>query len=232
MGLQRIKNLVENQTYQVTDECIRKILIKNKFHYRKLNYKFTKADDTKKAEFLKNFQDLHAHLEGTVIFQDEMASKLHPNKGRIWTREKKPFIETECSHKKQYVIGGISPQTGESYTLVEEKFNAKTFIEWMKLVLNSVLGNVFIVMDNHPSHHSKAARAFLDNNPRIVLLFLPAYSPDLNPQENFWNYLRKKFLNHKIFKNVEEMKKGIIEFIQTISKETVKSVCSYQYLLP
>ena len=62
-------------------------------------------------------------------------------------------------------------------------------------------------------------------------MFLPEYSPDLNPKENFWNYLRKKFLNNKVFKTVAEMADAVKEFIKKIPKEIVKKICSYDYLL-
>ncbi len=215
----------------ITGERIRKILKKNGFNYRKVNYKFTKADETKQKEFLEDFKDLHQNLDSTIIFQDEMSSKLHPNKGYIWTREKKPVIETECDHEKTYFVGGVCPDNGETYTITNEKFNSNVFIEFLKLLLTSINGLILLFLDNHPSHHSIAVQKFLENHPRLNLIFLPEYSPKLNPKENFWNYLRKKFLNNKVFKTVEEMSKDGLEFIRSIPKDVVKGICSYQYLL-
>ena len=223
--------LMDKYGIQLTSERIRKILKKNGFNYRKINYKFTKADETKREQFLEDFRDLHQNIEGTLIFQDEMASKLHPNKGYIWTREKKPVIETECNHEKTYLIGGVSPDDGETYTVANKKFNSNVFIEFLALLLASIKGDIFLVLDNHPSHHSKVVQKFLENNPRINLIFLPEYSPDLNPKENFWNYIRKKFLNNKVFVTVEDMAREVVNFIKNIPKEVVKRVCSYKYLL-
>lgn len=223
--------LKDKYEIQLTSERIRKILKKNGFNYRKINYKFTKADETKQREFLEDFKDLHQNMEGTLIFQDEMSSKLHPNKGYIWTREKKPVIETECSHEKTYLVGGVSPDDGETYTVANKKFNSVVFIEFLTLLLASINGDIFLVLDNHSCHNSKVVRKFLENNPRINMVFLPQYSPDLNPKENFWNYIRKKFLNNKVFKTAEDMARGVVSFIKNIPKEVVKRVCSYQYLL-
>lgn len=223
----------ENHDVEITNEQIRKILKRNGFNYRKLNYKFTKADETKRKRFLDDFKEFHDDIveESTIIFQDEMASKLHPNKGYIWTREEKPFIETECSHEKTYVVGGVAPTTGETFTIINKKFNSLVFIRFLNLLLDSIKGEITLVMDNHPSHHSAKVNQFLDLNPRINTLFLPEYSPDFNPKENFWNYLRKKFLNNKVFKSVEEMAKGVKKFIKKIPKKIVKKICSYDYLL-
>ena len=216
----------------VCNEQIRKLLKRNNFNWRKLNYKFIKADEEKRNSFLEDFKEFHDDIsQTTLIFQDEMASKLHPNKGYIWTREGKPFIETECSHEKTYIVGGVSPTTGETFTLTNEKFNSLIFIQYLKLLLNSVDGEITLVLDNSPVHHSKIVNQFVDNNSRLNRIFLPEYSPDFNPKENFWNYLRKKFLNNKVFKSVKEMAEGVIKFIKKIPKEVVKKICSYDYLL-
>jgi transposase len=216
----------------VCNEQIRKLLKRNNFNWRKINYKFIKADEEKRKDFLEDFKQFHDDIsQTTLIFQDEMASKLHPNKGYIWTREEKPFIETECSHEKTYIVGGVSPTSGETFTLTNEKFNSLIFVQYLKLLLDSVDGEITIVLDNSPVHHSKIVNQFVDKNQRLNRIFLPEYSPDLNPKENFWNYLRKKFLNNKVFKTVGEMSLEVLEFIKKIPREVVKKICSYDYLL-
>lgn len=216
----------------VTNEQIRKLLKRNNFNWRKINYKFINADEEKRNVFLSDFKEFHDDIsQTTLIFQDEMASKLHPNKGYIWTREKKPFIETECSHKKTYIIGGVSPKSGETFTLTNEKFNSLIFDQYLKLLLENIEGEITIVLDNSPVHHSKIVNQFIDNNPRLNRIFWQEYSPDLNPKENFWNYLRKKFLNNEVFKTVAEMADEVKEFIKKIPREIVKNICSYDYLL-
>jgi transposase len=190
-----------------------------------------KADEEKREEFIEYLNEFHDDIsQTTIIFQDEMASKLHPNKGYIWTREEKPFIETACSHEKTYLVGSVVPTTGDTYTITNERFNSLVFIQFLNLLLKKIEGEITLIMDNHPSHHSNRVQQFLDVNPRINTLFLPEYSPDFNPKENFWNYLRKKFLNNNVFKNVKEMAKEV-KFIRRIPKEIVRRVCSYKYLL-
>ena len=214
-----------------SNEQIRKILKRNGFNYRKLNYKFLKADEKQKFKFIENFKSLIDDKKGTFVFMDEMKSKLHPNKGRIWTRENKPFIETNCSHKGIYIVGGVAPDKGKTYTLTEDKFNSKTFINFLLLLLSSIKGKIILFQDNHPVHQSKETRDFLLKHRRIDIISLPKYSPELNPKENFWNYIRKKFLNNKLFDSVEQMAEEVLNFIKNIPKKIVKKICSYEYLL-
>jgi len=223
--------LAKMYSLDISDEQIRKTLKKNKFNYRKLNYKFLKADEKEKTNFIEDFKQLLKDKKGCLIFQDEMKSKLHPNKGRVWTREKKPFIGTNCSHKGTYVVGGVAPEKGKVYTLTNEKFNADVFIKFLILILSRTKGRINLVIDNSPVHHSKKVKSFLEKRKRINLICLPKYSPEMNPKENWWNYLRKKFLNNKIFKTVEEMAEGIKDFVEKVPKKVVKKICSYEYLL-
>lgn len=222
----------EKYEIEISEEQLRRILKENSFRWRKLNYKFIKADEEQRTDFIEGFNEFHDDiLETTLIFQDEMASKLHPNPGHIWTREVKPFIETACSHEKNYIVGGVAPVTGATYTVVNEKFNSMVFIQFLQLLLARTEGDITLVLDNHPSHHSKMTQEFLKDKSRLNLLFLPAYSPDLNPKENFWNYIRKKFLNNKVFKTTKEMAIAVKDFIKKIPKKVVQKVCSYEYLL-
>ena len=217
---------------EISDEQLRRILQRNSFRWRKLNYKFIQADEEKRTDFIEGFNEFHEDIsETTLIFQDEMASKLHPNQGHIWTKEVKPFIETDCSHEKNYIVGGVAPTTGNTYTVVDEKFNSEIFIQFLRLLLARINGDITLILDNHPSHHSKMVQDFLEDKSRLNLLFLPAYSPDFNPKENFWNYLRMKFLNNKVFKTTKEMAIAVKEFIKKIPKSVVKKICSYEYLL-
>lgn len=223
--------LLKNFNLKISNEQIRKILKRNGFKYKKQNHRFIKADSKERDHFFTDFKKLANDKRGMFIFQDEMSSKLHPNKGRVWTREDKPFIETDCSHKKTFVVGGVAPDKGKVFTVTDEKFNSDVFIKFLKLILSSTRGLISLVIDNHPVHHSKKVKDFLNDKKRISIICLPKYSPDLNPQENFWNYIRKKFLNNKLFKKVEDMAYELKEFIKSIPKEIVKSVCSYDYLL-
>lgn len=225
--------LKQKHGVDITAERIRQILIQHGFSYKKVNHKFNKADEEKQYEFLKELASICEKMgeNDALYFFDQMRSKLHPRKGYIWTRQKKPFMETDCSHKGAYVIGAVNPVDGEVVSITNEKFNQFVLMEYYNDLLQSTHKNIYLVQDNHPSHHAKKVQAFLDKNRRIKVIWLPEYSPNLNPKENFWNYLRKKLLNNKLFKTVEEMMQAIKTFIANIPANTIKSVCSHQHLI-
>lgn len=82
-----------------------------------------------------------------------------------------------------------------------------------------------IVLDNGAFHKSKSL--IIPEN--IVLLFLPPYSPELNPAEKVWWLLKREFIC-QTFENMDQLKKHIGNSLKKIiSIETIKSLCSYKY---
>jgi hypothetical protein len=67
----------------------------------------------------------------------------------------------------------------------KERFTAPVFIEFMhRLVRQTESWKVFLIVDNHPVHHSNIVTEWVEKNDgRIRLFFLPSYSPELNPDE-------------------------------------------------
>jgi len=83
------------------------------------------------------------------------------------------------------------------------------------------------VLDNGSFH--KAKRLIIPDN--IILIFLPPYSPELNPAEKMWWQIKQEFVC-KTFENINELGKFLAKQVRIVNKkETVKSICSFKYLL-
>ncbi len=82
-----------------------------------------------------------------------------------------------------------------------------------------------IVLDNGAFHKAKAL--LIPDN--IVLLFLPPYSPELNPAEKMWARFKRTFTN-RLFKTLESLSEFIQDLAKTLTKENVKSTCAFSYI--
>lgn len=82
-----------------------------------------------------------------------------------------------------------------------------------------------MVLDNGAFH--KAKKLKIPAN--IVLIFLPPYSPELNPAEKMWANLKRKFTN-QLFNSLEQLSDFIESAIKTITNDIVISTCSFQYI--
>jgi transposase len=82
-----------------------------------------------------------------------------------------------------------------------------------------------VVLDNGSFH--KANRLKIPEN--IVLVFLPAYSPELNPAEKIWWFIKQDFVC-KTFENINILSDYLCKVIrENINCNVVKSICSYDY---
>lgn len=82
-----------------------------------------------------------------------------------------------------------------------------------------------MVLDNGRFH--KAKKLIIPEN--IVLVFLPPYSPELNPAEKIWAKYKRAFSN-KFYESLEDVEGFITEVVNDTCKKEVMSICGYSYV--
>jgi len=82
-----------------------------------------------------------------------------------------------------------------------------------------------MVLDNGAFHKAKSLKV----PENISLVFLPPYSPELNPAEKIWAKFKRDFSN-RLFKTLDELDKYVCELSRSLEKETVKTTCSFSYI--
>lgn len=92
-----------------------------------------------------------------------------------------------------------------------------TFIKNKKIV---------IVMDGAGWHKSNKLK--YPKNIRIIIQ--PAYSPELNPIEKLWQYIKDHTIKNRVYKTLKELEDRVCRFLQTLTTEIIKSVCGVSYI--
>ena len=64
----------------------------------------------------------------------------------------------------------------------------------------------------------------------IQIIHLPPYSPELNPVERLWLYIKKAVLYNKIYEHLEDLEKIVCDFINTLNCNTIAQLCTANYL--
>lgn len=116
------------------------------------------------------------------------------------------------------MVSGISP-AGRLYIQIQDKsFKGADMVSFLRHLLAHIAGKILVVWDGCPIHRSREVKKFLleEANGRVWLERLPAYCPDLNPDEGVWNYLKRVCLKNRIFSNLKDLGKGLRKAIRTL----------------
>jgi len=138
----------------------------------------------------------------------------------------KPLCSFQQVFKSTYLFGAFSPINGDSFLLELPFCSAETF----QIYLNEFSKQnpdefKIIVLDNGAFHKAKALK--IPEN--ILLIFLPPYSPELNPAERMWQIMKGNFTG-RLFTNLDSLSHFIKEQVNDLTKNIIISVCSYSYI--
>lgn len=171
---------------------------------------------------------MHKFKSVNIYCQDESRFGLHTRTGRVITAKGiKPVCPYQHKFENTYLYGAFSAINGESLMLELPYCNTECF----QLFLNEFSKQKptelkVVVLDNGRFHKSK--RLIIPEN--IVLIFLPPYSPELNPAEKIWWFIKQEFVC-KSFSDINCLSKYICSIVRkSLDKKIIKSICSFKYL--
>jgi hypothetical protein len=139
-----------------------------------------------------------------VWFQDEARVGQQGTLTRIWAkRGTRPRALRDTRYTSGYIFGAVCPERAKAAALIMPQANTQAMnahlIEISKTVASS--GHALLILDGAGWHGS----AELKVPANITLIKLPPYSPELNPMENVWAYLRANQLSLSVFESYEEI---------------------------
>lgn len=163
------------------------------------------------------------------MFQDE-AGFGRINKPRYCWCAKGIRPSVPCHHIREYryVYGAVEPRTGESFFLIMPYCNTACMNKFLEQ-LSLEFPNDFIVLvcDGAAWHKSKSL--IIPDN--MELVFIPPYTPEMNPIEQIWKELRSRGFCNEAFTSLQKVMDRLCLVIRNLSKETVKSITGRQWIL-
>ena len=135
--------------------------------------------------------------------------------------------------ERKTAMGSYNYETGQITVTFHNRGNYQSFKKHLKKILfiYQKHSKIIMVVDNVRFHHAKLLKKWLLRNPKLELVYLPPYSPDLNPIERAWWYMRKKITHNRYLKTLEER---IVAFWKMFShfqkpNEEMKIICEINY---
>ena len=162
-----------------------------------------------------------------MYFEDESRFGLFTKNCRALTaRGVKPICPFQQVFQSTYLFGAFSPINGDSFLLELPFCNTEAFQVYLNQFSKQCQDELKImVLDNGAFH--KAKRLALPKN--ILLIFLPPFSPELNPAEKIWARFKRAFTN-KLCKSLEEVSLFIQNHVGLLKKSDVKSTFVFDYI--
>lgn len=127
-----------------------------------------------------------AREEGAeVYFGDEAGVRTDHHSGTTWAPVgQTPVVQVTGERAGLNMISAVSPRGALMFDLFFGRFNAEVFVEFLKKLMHDAPGPVFLILDNLSVHKARVVKDYVDSlDGRLKLFFLPAYSPELNPDE-------------------------------------------------
>jgi transposase len=125
---------------------------------------------------------------------------------------------------QSFYLYSATSDTGEDYTLIADVVNKECMQIFLDEFSKTLSSEIILVMDNAPWHKSLKAPS------NIEIVYLPPYSPELNPVERLWKYLKDHILRNKVYESLEDLEATVSLFIRAIKKEEIASICSCDYI--
>jgi transposase len=147
---------------------------------------------------------------------------------RKWSlKGSKCEVKIKQGYKNFYVYSSVCPESGEIFSLYLPEVNTVMMNIYLEeLSRNFSREKLILIMDCAGWHKSKDLKV-PDN---IEIEYLPPYSPELNPVERLWKWLKNNTIHNRIFEKLEDIMASLTDELKALTREKIMSLCRCSYL--
>ena len=146
-----------------------------------------------------------------IWFQDEARVGQKGSLEYIWGPVgSRPRVVRDNRHDSVYLFGALCPARATGAAIVMPWANSEAMSEHLRVIAKAVApGAHAVLVCDGAGWHQRGERLTVPDN--ITLLSLPPYSPELNPMENVWDYLRGNKLSHMVWDSYDAIVWACVE---------------------
>ncbi|WP_368266000.1 IS630 family transposase [Dickeya chrysanthemi] len=155
-----------------------------------------------------------------VFYQDEVDIDLNPKIGADWMpKGQQKRIATPGQNQKHYLAGALHSGTGRVSYVSGNSKSSDLFIKLLEALRRTYrrAKTITLVVDNYIIHKSHKVERWLSENSKFRLLFLPTYSPWLNPIERLWLSLHETITRNHQCRYMWQLLKQVTQFMNAAS---------------
>lgn len=170
-----------------------------------------------------------------ILSEDEFSLSNTATVSYSWSQKgKQPrVICKQNKRERQTTFGSLNFRTGQMVINFADKGNYKSFKKHLKKILRIYRDapKIILILDNVRYHHAKLLTDFLKKNNKLELIYLPPYSPDLNPIERAWWFMRKSITHNRFMDTLKLRKDKFWKMFSQylIPNEKMMKICAINY---
>jgi transposase len=193
--------------------------------WKKCKKLLSKANPEKRVAFVEQFQLLFARMcrdEICIVYVDESHFHQDLDLGHTWAPVGKPVWRESTSPPLSARInwyGAYDFSEGQAFIWHEGKCNGEHTVQFLQRLVAAIARTgrqLVIIWDGAPWHRSQTVRTQAQQL-GIQLIQLPAYSPDLNPIEGLWKWMREEVTQHVCHDSLQDLFRDCKAFIERIN---------------
>ncbi len=205
-----------------------------KYSYLRPRPRHNLADAAKQQAFIADLptrlREIAAQQPGKrlrIYFQDEARFGQQGTLTNVWARTgSRPVAVRQTAYKYLWAIAAVCPETGRSDGLLTPRLDTRYINTFLRQFSQTLPPDEHAVMiwDGAGFHRGKE----LQMPANVTAIQLPAYSPELNPMENLWHYLKSHYWSNRTYKDHEELEEAAIQAWNhsVENRELMKTVCA------
>ena len=146
------------------------------------------------------------------MFVDESAFYLLPLAIRTYAPVgQTPVLKVKLTRDHLSAIGGITPQGKLLMQTQDHSYKGPDVVRFLQMLTRKIAGPLLVIWDGASIHRCQAVKTFLAQGgaKRVHLEHLPAYAPELNPQEGVWNLLKRAELKNLCCLDVPQVQREV-----------------------
>jgi transposase len=221
--------------YKTARTSVRQLLHALGFRLRRLRHRHLRAKAEEQAGFAAELEELLAEWpeDWELIFVDEATVRRHPTLTAQWCLvDDVPEAPTGDDHAKVHVYGAMAPLTGRTHYHISPELGKGEFAQFLLHLLAYHPGKRLLVIHDRGEQHKGAPVDAIvrEDKGRLALKAQPAYSPELNPQERIWKWLRRVVTHNQSFATLKEQIEAIRNFFHYLAgvKDQVRQLCGFK----
>ena len=145
----------------------------------------------------------------------------------ITARGVKPVVRVQWPRKAFWLYGVVEPTSGWHFCQEYPHLNSENFQKFLDVLSQELGSDMALMQMDQASAHQALALSCPEN---IIPIFQPSHSPQLNPMERLWEFIKRQFKGES-FSHLNQLRQRVQHELAQLSSKVISSLTSYDFIL-